>query len=81
VLPDQVRVYRAVADLFERVGGSAEFAQVIVAQQMLVQSVEGYLRSLEHQWLAAVDLAELLQVDHLAELNQFSGPSVSVPAP
>lgn len=82
LVPDQVRVYRGVYDRFLIDGQSIDFAQIVVAQQTLGQVVSSYVTSLETEWLATVDLAELLQVDDLLTMdgavNQKTAPSTGV---
>lgn len=82
LVPDQVRVYRGVYDRFLIDGQSVDFAQIVVAQQTLGQVVSSYVTSLETEWLATVDLAELLQVDDLLTMdgavNQKSAPPAGV---
>ncbi|MCA9057872.1 MAG: TolC family protein [Planctomycetaceae bacterium] len=78
LLPDQVRVYRGVYDRFRLAGDqNIDFAQVVVAQQTLSQTVTSYLQSLSDQWNAVIDLAELLQVDDLVTMDGAATPSTS----
>jgi cobalt-zinc-cadmium efflux system outer membrane protein len=77
MLPDQVRTYRGVYSRY-REGGQADndnlnFSDVIVAQQTLVSSVNGYAEVLNQMWQAYVDAGELLQVDELAQLQAWFG--------
>ncbi len=69
ILPDQVRVFRGVADRYRVAGEPSDFAEIVVAQQTLVGGIDGYLGSLQQQWDALIDIAELLQVESLAELG------------
>ncbi len=69
ILPDQVRTYRGVHRRFREGADSVDFAQIIVTQQQLGQSINQYLNVLEAQWLAVVDLAEVIQADNLFHLN------------
>ncbi len=78
LLQDQVRVYRGVYERFRAVGQDVDFAQVIVAQQSLGQVITGYLQALNDQWQAAVDLAEVMQVDDFYSLST-EAPVVTVP--
>jgi cobalt-zinc-cadmium efflux system outer membrane protein len=74
ILPDLVRTYRGT---FERYlsqweqGGGVEvgFMDVVFAQQNLLTAIGTYLNSLTDQWNAFVDIAALLQVDSLQELQ------------
>jgi cobalt-zinc-cadmium efflux system outer membrane protein len=70
ILPDSVRAYRGTYEQFtqgltEEVG----FADLIFAQQNLLNAVATYLNSLTAQWNAFIDIANLLQVDSLQELQ------------
>jgi cobalt-zinc-cadmium efflux system outer membrane protein len=72
ILPAQVRAYRGV---FERryLGGAevktpVAFADVVAAQQALIQSVTTYLGVLGSLWTSVVSVADLLQTDDLFQL-------------
>jgi cobalt-zinc-cadmium efflux system outer membrane protein len=74
ILPAQVRAYRGV---FERryLGGAevktpVAFADVVTAQQALIQSVTTYLGVLGSLWTSVVSVADLLQTDDLFQLAQ-----------
>lgn len=69
ILPDQVRVYRGIADRYRVAGEPTDFAEVVVAQQTLSGGIEDYLDSLDRQWEALIDIAELLQAENLGELG------------
>ncbi len=73
LLSDQVRVYRGIYERFRIAGDGIDFAQVVVAQQTLSTLVGEYLQSLEEQWIATVDLAELLQVNDLLAMGELVG--------
>jgi hypothetical protein len=45
------------------------FADVVVAQQMLLNAVTQYITALNEQWSALVDIAALLQIESLLELQ------------
>ncbi|MCA9079516.1 MAG: TolC family protein [Planctomycetaceae bacterium] len=77
VLQDQVRVYRGIYDRFRQAGGDVDFAQVVVGQQTLANAVKEYLTALQNQWRATVDLAELLQVDDLFQMEQALAPAAA----
>ncbi|MFV0444295.1 MAG: TolC family protein, partial [Planctomycetaceae bacterium] len=74
MLPDQVRVYRGVYERFRTAGGSVDFAQIVVSQQALGDSVKGYLQALRDQWSATVTLAQLMQVDDFFGMDNFCNP-------
>ena len=69
ILPDQVRFYRGVYERFRQAGGAIDFAQVVVSQQAVADAVADYVDALQVQWAAAVDLAELMQVDDFFGLD------------
>lgn len=69
VLPDTVRTYRGTYERHINVPADVGFADVIVAQQSLLNAVATYLTALTGQWTAFVDIANLLQVDSLQELQ------------
>ncbi len=71
ILRDNVRIYRAIYDRYRQAGESVDFAQIVIAQQELSQSIGEYLDALEDQWQAFVDLAELLQVDDLFQVEMI----------
>lgn len=75
MLPDQVRTYRGVYSRY-REGGQAEndninFSDVIVAQQTLSSTVNDYSNVLTGVWQAYVDIAALLQVEDLTQLQAW----------
>jgi cobalt-zinc-cadmium efflux system outer membrane protein len=75
MLPDQVRTYRGVYSRY-REGGQAEndninFSDVIVAQQTLSSTVNDYSNVLTSVWQAYVDIAALLQVEDLTQLQAW----------
>lgn len=82
ILRDQVRVYRGIYDRYRQAGDSVDFAQVVLAQQQLSQSINEYLEALTGQWQAFVDFAEVLQVDDLFQVEpiiQGSGATAEQP--
>ncbi len=88
ILPDQVRTYRGVYQQFRQGAGQLDFAQIIVTQQQLGQTVGSYVDVLAAQWRATIDLAELLQADDLFLLATPPSPhpaygpdALLVPAP
>jgi cobalt-zinc-cadmium efflux system outer membrane protein len=89
ILPNSVRAYRGTyqrhiqgpgADV-ETTEQEVGFADVIVAQQNLLASVAAYITALNAQWSALVDIAALLQIDTLAELQLKLKQQESEPAP
>lgn len=77
VLPDQVRTYRGVYSRYREGGQAANdslnFGDVIVAQQTLAATVNGYSNVLDQMWQAYVDAADLLQIEDLATLSAWFG--------
>lgn len=69
ILPDTVRTYRGTYERHIQAPEDVGFADVIVAQQSLLNSVSAYLLALTGQWTAFVDIADLLQVESLQELQ------------
>jgi len=69
ILRDQVRIYRGIYDRYRQGGDSVDFAQVVIAQQQLSQAINEYLEALTGQWQAFIDLAEVLQVDDLFQVE------------
>lgn len=69
ILPDQVRTYRGMYLRYREGADPVDFAQIVVTQQQVGQLVGEYLDALENQWLALVDLAEILQADNLFHLG------------
>ncbi|MCY2993223.1 MAG: TolC family protein [Planctomycetota bacterium] len=73
IISDQVRTYRGIHDRFRQAGDNVDFAQLVVAQQTLGQVVNDYLNALSDQWQAVVDLAQVLQIDDLFQLEPLVG--------
>ncbi|MES1213065.1 MAG: TolC family protein [Singulisphaera sp.] len=76
ILPDLTRAYRGVYIRYQQEGemargkaGAVGFGDIIVAQQNLTNGLAAYVTLLGNQWTAVADLARLLQVESLAELN------------
>lgn len=74
ILPDQVRVYRGAYESYRQASQDVDFAQLVVAQQSLAAALTQYVDALGEQWNAAVDLAELLQVDDFFATDAPVGP-------
>lgn len=84
IVPSQVRNYRGVYEQFREVGGTVDFAQVVIAQQNLAETVNAYLDALFEAWEAAVDISELLQVDDMYTMDGLGTPAAgpdSIPLP
>jgi cobalt-zinc-cadmium efflux system outer membrane protein len=83
IQPDLVWAYNGVRSRFNELGenGPVGFGDIIVAQQNLAAGVSMYLATLGAQWQAVTDLARLLQVENLEELNLGSNPAPVNPPP
>ncbi|MEZ6060490.1 MAG: TolC family protein [Planctomycetaceae bacterium] len=81
LLPDQVRVYRGVYDRYRLNGESADFSQLVIAQQTLSQAVTSYLDALSQLWNATVDMAEVLQVDDIVTMDGLATGTSEQPVP
>ncbi len=80
ILPDLTRAYRGVYIRYQQEGetargkaGAVGFGDIIVAQQNLTGGLAAYVMLLGNQWTAVADLARLLQVESLSELNLGTG--------
>jgi len=69
ILPDSVRTYRGTYERHIQEPDDVGFADVVVAQQNMLSSVSAYITALNAQWAAFVDIAALLQVEDLRELE------------
>jgi cobalt-zinc-cadmium efflux system outer membrane protein len=81
ILPDSVISYRGT---YQRHIGESEvvgFADVVVAQQNMLNAVSQYLSTLTEQWNAFSDIAGLLQVESLKELQLQLKEKDSEPEP
>jgi cobalt-zinc-cadmium efflux system outer membrane protein len=70
ILPDQVRVYRAVYERHQAEPQVLNFNDVITAQQSLASAVTTYLSTLGATWAAVTDVANLLQTTDLFQLGE-----------
>ncbi|MFZ9089905.1 MAG: TolC family protein, partial [Planctomycetaceae bacterium] len=75
IVPDQVRAYRGIYNNFLIDGQLVDFTGVVNAQQTLGNVIEDYTRSLDEEWTAAVDLAEILQVSDLLTMDGAAKPA------
>jgi len=69
ILPDAVRTYRSTYERHTQEQEVVGFADVVVAQQNMLNAVVTYISALNGQWTAFVDIAALLQVESLKELS------------
>jgi outer membrane protein TolC len=68
-LRDQVRAYRGIYERYRNEPAGVQFNDVVVAQQVLADTLRQYVNVLGDQWQAVVDLAELTQVDDIYTLG------------
>jgi len=80
ILPDAVRTYRGTYERHTQEPETVGFADVIVAQQNMLNAVSLYISALNGQWAAFVDIAGLLQVESLKELSLKLRDEPAVPA-
>ncbi len=69
ILPDQVRAYRGVLER-RQVDPTAQFGDLVTAQQTLASNVASYLAILNQLWTSTVTVADFLQTDDLFQLAQ-----------
>jgi cobalt-zinc-cadmium efflux system outer membrane protein len=81
ILPNAVRTYRGTYQRHIEQPGDVGFADVVVAQQTLLNAVTQYIIALNEQWSAFVDIAALLQIESLRELQlQLQQKDAELPA-
>jgi len=75
ILPDLARAYRGIYERHQSAPDepSVGFGDIIVAQQNLSIAIGNYITTLGAQWSAVANLARLLQVEDLRELNFGTG--------
>jgi outer membrane protein, heavy metal efflux system len=78
ILPNQVRVYRALHQRYHSEPNKIQYGDLVVAEQTLAQALVTYVQSLSAQWQAVVDLGALLQTD---DLYQLAPPGACGPPP
>jgi outer membrane protein, heavy metal efflux system len=81
ILPNQVRVYRALYQRYHNEPGKVQYSDIVVAQQTLAQALQTYVQSLSAQWQAVVDLGALLQTDDLYYLSAPAASCQPLPQP
>lgn len=83
ILPDQVRSYRGVYQRYQVSPDTVGFGDVVTAQQTLAQIMPTYLQAMSDQWQSVVDIAALLQVCNLSELETTptTEPAPTIEAP
>ena len=81
ILPDVVRAYRGTYQRHIQDSEVVGFADVVVAQQNMLNAVSQYISALSDQWTAFADIGGLLQVDSLRELQLQLREKGSEPEP
>ncbi len=74
ILPDQARAYRGVFERYQQAAEGVNYNDVITTQQTLAAGVLQYMAVLGDQWTAVTDLANVMQVENLAELDEPPPP-------
>ena len=72
ILQDQVQTYRAIYQRYQQDTDNVDFNDVVTSQQTLASAVSTYIQALGDQWQSVVDMAGLLQLDDLSQLDQFA---------
>jgi outer membrane protein, heavy metal efflux system len=85
ILPDLARAYRGVYERHQQEPEAVGFGDIIVAQQNLAAAVAVYIATLNAQWLALADIANLMQVEDFneisSEIHAEEVPGVLLPDP
>jgi cobalt-zinc-cadmium efflux system outer membrane protein len=68
ILSDQVRAYRGQYERYQ-VDPDADFNDVVTSQQTLASTISTYIQLLGDRWQAVVDLAGLMQVGDLFQMD------------
>ena len=75
ILPDLVRAFRGVYRRYEVEPDKVNYNDIVTAQQNLTMRLTDYLTLLNQQWLAASDLAGVVQALDLGELLKDPDPA------
>jgi cobalt-zinc-cadmium efflux system outer membrane protein len=70
ILPDYARAYRGVYERHQQQPADVGFEGIIVAQQNLANAIATYITTLNAQWTAVADLANLMQVEDFSEMSE-----------
>ena len=82
VLPDYARAFRGTYERHTVEPDKVGFEDVILVLQNLQDAVAAYITALSGQWTAVADLANLMQVERLEDMNVIGGgPPASAPEP
>jgi cobalt-zinc-cadmium efflux system outer membrane protein len=71
VLPDAAVTYRGVYERYNQRPDVLAVTDVVVAQQQLAAYIESYIGYLNGQWQAVAQLANLLQIENIEDLNDL----------
>jgi outer membrane protein, heavy metal efflux system len=63
ILPQQLQAFDGLKKRFEQEPGKVSFTDVVLAQQTLAQTYQGYLNVLSAAWQAVAELSRLAQTD------------------
>jgi len=77
VLPDATRAYRGVYDRYIEKPELLTVTDIAFAQQQLATFIATYITYLNGQWQAVADLANLLQIDNINDLNDLRNAPVN----
>lgn len=79
ILPDQARAYRGVYERHQQQPEIVGFADVVSAQQTLLNSIGIYIGSLATRWQALTEITSLLQIESLEGLQaaMLTSPGIS----
>jgi cobalt-zinc-cadmium efflux system outer membrane protein len=72
ILQDQVQSYRAIYQRYQQDADAIDFNDVVTSQQTLASAISIYIQALGDQWQSVIDMAGLLQLDDLSQLDQFA---------
>lgn len=80
VLPDLGRAFRGIYQRHQQEPQQIGFVDIVVAQQNLATGLATYIDSLNQQWTALADIANLMQVETFEELGGPIVPPVEMPS-
>lgn len=72
ILPAQAQAYRSIYTRYNLEPDMVGFGDLVVAQQTLLNSITSYVGALGAQWTAVTNIATLLQVEDLTELDHLT---------
>jgi cobalt-zinc-cadmium efflux system outer membrane protein len=74
ILPDQIRVYRAVLERHQDEPDRVSFGDIVTAQQTLATAITTYVSTLGALWQAVADVGGLLQTNDLFQMGPEALP-------